>query len=414
MSLSHSPSIVTNGLIFAYDANNSKSWMGEPVTNQFACPAPATPGVDGNVSFAIQGTGTFKRIYSGTYGGYTIKPTDVVYRYDLGTSGCHYHGNSVGIATGQYVCYSVDYYISPDASDYPTNSSLIVLENYSGGGLSGGTGVGGTTVKGIWQRLQGNAGPTTASGTQAMFLYPGGCSSTYMASRGFILMKNPMFEFRSDVKYNPFVNGSRSTSQALYSTTKATQPFGVMYNMTYNSDGTFGFNGTSSNIFAGDLSTLSWTNGISKDYTVEVWFRPTQVSNYRNVFDAYGTGNYGPRLEMNASGNLIWLTGNSGGNYNSYTVVSSGLQANTYHHAAITMNGNNIRTYYNGNVVTDTTATYTNDGDRFTSVRFGRGFSTDAERWFVGNIPVGSIYNRALSAAEIKQNFNALRGRYGV
>jgi hypothetical protein len=62
-------------------------------------------------------------VYSGTYGGYTITPGEVVYRYNLGYGGCHYHGNSAAISAGQYVCYSVDYYVSPDASDYLTIQS---------------------------------------------------------------------------------------------------------------------------------------------------------------------------------------------------------------------------------------------------------------------------------------------------
>jgi hypothetical protein len=33
---------------------------------------------------------------------------------------------------------------------------------------------------------------------------------------------------------------------------------------------------------------------------------------------------------------------------------------------------------------------------------------------FFGNISAINYYNRALSAAEILQNFNALRGRYGI
>jgi hypothetical protein len=35
-------------------------------------------------------------------------------------------------------------------------------------------------------------------------------------------------------------------------------------------------------------------------------------------------------------------------------------------------------------------------------------------RFFTGNIATAMIYDRALSAAEITQNFNALRGRYGL
>jgi hypothetical protein len=54
-------------------------------------------------------------------------------------------------------------------------------------------------------------------------------------------------------------------------------------------------------------------------------------------------------------------------------------------------------------------------------------FNTDRQPWnmgmennlsfsepYNGNIAQASIYNRALSAAEVSQNFNALRGRYGI
>jgi len=36
------------------------------------------------------------------------------------------------------------------------------------------------------------------------------------------------------------------------------------------------------------------------------------------------------------------------------------------------------------------------------------------QRFFDGRIGIVQIYNRALSAAEVSQNFNALRGRYGI
>ena len=42
------------------------------------------------------------------------------------------------------------------------------------------------------------------------------------------------------------------------------------------------------------------------------------------------------------------------------------------------------------------------------------GYDPTASRYLNGNIATAQIYNRALSAAEISQNFNALRGRFGV
>ena len=48
------------------------------------------------------------------------------------------------------------------------------------------------------------------------------------------------------------------------------------------------------------------------------------------------------------------------------------------------------------------------------NVNIGRGFSTSGERWFIGKIPSVKIYNRDLSAAEVLQNFNAQKARFGL
>ena len=47
------------------------------------------------------------------------------------------------------------------------------------------------------------------------------------------------------------------------------------------------------------------------------------------------------------------------------------------------------------------------------NVNIGR-WQTAPSRPFSGNIAQVSIYNRALTASEVKQNFNATRGRFGV
>lgn len=36
------------------------------------------------------------------------------------------------------------------------------------------------------------------------------------------------------------------------------------------------------------------------------------------------------------------------------------------------------------------------------------------DRTFDGDIDVASVYNRVLTASEIKQNFEAMKGRYGL
>ncbi len=64
---------ITEGLILYLDSSDEASYDGGPTTNYFV----PTEG-----SFPVNGTGTFQRLRSGSYGGYTIKPTDVVYRYE--------------------------------------------------------------------------------------------------------------------------------------------------------------------------------------------------------------------------------------------------------------------------------------------------------------------------------------------
>lgn len=414
MALQHSSGIVTSGMLFHYDMSNTqKSWKGEPVVNQFICPNPYDS--NNNVSFNVQGTGTFQRVYSGTYGGYDIKPTDVVYRYDLGGSGCHYHGNSAAIASGQYVCYSVDYYISPDASDYPTNSSLVVLENYGGGALGGGTGVSGSnTVMGKWQTIQGYSGPTGSSGTQAMFLYPGGCGSTYMASRGFILMKNPMFEFRSNIKYNPFVNGTRSNTQTVVDLTgRSTATVG---SMQYNSDGTFEYWYANPSYIQIPLSTaFNKTEG-----TINFWLYPTRYNG--------GNGYFVNREDSTANAvDWLWIgpysdtfyfrLGNGSdccSNDLSFGSFSANVPLNTWVNMCFTWKANGTSVIYkNGVQFTSRSIGNVPSTSPASNGRIGLGHG-NADDYYNGKMPVVQIYNRQLSAGEVAQNFRALRGRYGI
>jgi len=49
-----------------------------------------------------------------------------------------------------------------------------------------------------------------------------------------------------------------------------------------------------------------------------------------------------------------------------------------------------------------------------TGTDFKIGVNRSGNDYFGGNISIVKYYNRALTASEVKQNFNALRGRYGI
>jgi len=163
------------------------------------------------------------------------------------------------------------------------------------------------------------------------------------------------------------------------------------------------------------------------EFTVSVWFKTdfNGVANYRNVIDcnyAYNgsTGNIGPRLEMNASGNCVWvLSGNTGNNsiLDSYTVLGSGLKPNVWHQTTITRNSSGqINTWFNGVQTTVNGSNPNGFVNEFTNVAYGRGFHLDsvASRSHKGLLGELRIYDRALTTDEVLQNYNALRGRYRV
>ena len=66
--------------------------------------------------------------------------------------------------------------------------------------------------------------------------------------------------------------------------------------------------------------------------------------------------------------------------------------------------------YLNGEQVDTDADTTAPSGDG--TIRIGAHGA--ASNLFDGDIPVVQIYNRALTASEVKQNFNALRGRFGI
>ena len=288
-----------NSLVFAYDSTDTRnSFKGRPTVNQFLHHGTSGKGAaaDNFVNFPNQGTTGFKRLgYGQTFGNYTIKPEDVVYRYDTVDSiACHYHGNTASVPEGVYVVFSFDFYLSPTIT--VENGSIANVENYGNGALSGGvTGVNASTEKGVWHRRVQVYGPKVGAtpGTQAMFLYPGGCSARLSSTPGFILYKNPQVEFVNFTTESPFVQGTRSNEQALLDLTG---------NHTV------------------DVSTLNFTNGFELDGTGDhMTFNLTKTPNMtfefitnfsgsvttnQMVFNAGNSGS-GPDLYMSC-GKLNW------------------------------------------------------------------------------------------------------------
>lgn len=410
MSAAYSPRVVSDGLILSLDFGNEKSWKGRPTTNQFLVPVP---NASNDVTFAINGTGTFKRLLTGVYGGYTIKQNDIVYKYDVGTSGCHYHGNSVAIGSGQYVTWSFDFYVSPNVTSYSTNY-LANLENYGGSALSGAVTDPTPTVFGAWKRIIQTFGPTSNTGTQAMFLYPGGCNPSALASSGYILYKNPQVEFTStNIGASPFVSGSRASTDCIFDSTRRFSCNLVGSNFVYPAT-VGGVKVNNVNDSYVDITPASGLRMGTNDFTLGAWVQQGDTSP-NVIVEARDASLLGYLFILNyPSTGQISLFLNTSGTQTTYTITPSiSLTTSTaqYLVASVRRAAGTISFYVNGELAGTATGLHfgsisPSSGD-IHRLGYDLGGSTTNMTFYSYH-----IYNRALNALEVKQNYNAVKGRF--
>jgi hypothetical protein len=400
MSVYAGPDISTDGLVAFFDAGNNKSLS----TNRFI--SYGTGLTTQNVTFSIQGTGTFQRVAAGTViGGYTVKPTDVVYSYALGGNGCHYHGNSTPIPAGVRSTFTFDYLVT-GATTYPIDSFLANFENYGGGAQSASVSVP-NNLQNVWQRISFTTGQTSAVGTQAMFLYPGGCSSSRLADSGTIYFRNPRVEF-TNIDSGTENFSSMPNLTTWYNLVSGNN--GTLVSVPYHFyDGYFLFDGIDDHIDLGNpiaLSSIGGTNNI----TVSAWV----------YYTAYGGGGQ-PYSVITVKGNpWTWLMENpsntfrfritAGGADVSVTDVSTHL-LNQWYNVVGTYNGTSMNLYVNSVLKNTRSQTGTLASNSITA-KIGTFQGTNYN--FTGRIANVQVYNRTLSNNEIEKNFNSLRNRYGV
>ena len=405
------PEITESGLVLALDARNNKSHS----SNRFISYGSGL--VTEGIGFQVNGTGTFQRVAAGTViSGYTVKTTDVVYSYALGSNGCHYHGSTAPIPSGSYATMSVDYLVT-GATNYPVNSTLIVFENYGGGAL-GGSANAPNNLQNVWQRVTFTSGPTGSSGTQAMFLYPGGCG-TRLADSGTIYFKNPKVEW-TNVDTGDGNFSAMSNLNTWYDMSGNTNNGTLTNGPQYYNDGYLSFDGTN-DFMQANVNTTALDGDPS--FTVDMFVRRrtgTNISPNQAPWGFGGTGQGNGVGGWTPTTNLINLDF-----YDSTRLASTEYYPEgQYVHIVWTKNGagaetSNVKCYVNGveRVLTKTrNATRTNQFNTSTNgvgVVLGRlnGNATD----FHAPVDVSSfkVYTRALTASEIQQNFNALRGRFG-
>lgn len=392
--------IPTNGLVFMYDVADSTSYKGEPTTNIFTTLGFAGPGSgnDNNVYFNVNGTGTFIRLGFGqTFGGYTIQPNDVVYKYNLGAYGCHYHGNDVTIPSGKYATFSFDYYISPDTVNLGSENSLLAnFEQALGGGITLPN-----TNLGVWQSVSLTAGPTSGGNLRSL-LYPGGCGPR-LANSGYILFKNPQVELLTHK--TPFVQTTRSATQSLLPLVSNNTL--DLSNVSFDSNAQITFDGTNDYIIP-DLTGISFGNEI----TIDIINNSDEIRN-SSVIAGGEFGNQDLNIHLPwGDGNVYWDAGRPFNRVYKY----AGNAALGLHHWVFTKNAvTGIM-----NIYLDGMLWAQNTGQTSTIVPIGIsriGMYTQGTSfgyYHKGTVPVLKIYNREFTQEEVRQSYNKYKTRFNL
>jgi hypothetical protein len=285
----------------------------------------------------------------------------------------------------------VPYSLSMDIKTNKNGSVLVYMQNGSSTKYSFvSSSVNATTE---WQRFYFNnltpaiSTPSDIAATLATYTgYGSGVTPT---------VRNIQLELGSYA--TSFVDGSRSNTQSILDLTGTNTATAA--SLVYETDNTFSFNGSNNYI---DVSGAGFASGMSA-YTISHWSR-RDIESRMPVAGRTSTAFY-------QYGDNSWAYTHGGvwGEY--YYPRAASIPLGTWGHYCIVYDGAYVKIYRNayfeGQQATTGTADWS-QGMRIGYWSAGGGYA------YSGRIGSVNFYNRALSASEVQQNFNAHRGRYGL
>jgi hypothetical protein len=375
-------SIANDGLVFSYDMSNTKkSWKGKPTTNIIAdagkdCSAEYSgtsyPFVSANITsqvkaawsssnntFAMQFEGYRDYVAGGTGGGNDGYPVMYIYFTDWSWA------STLGIGDYDWT-YREKTFTMPD----PTNKSIYFA---------------------IYHMNSTNRGKSYARN----------------------------FQIEQSSFPTPFVNGTRSSTESIIDLVGGNTTTNNL--STYNSDGSFEFDGVGDYL---NISDFGYPNYWNDSFSLEAWIYIPTGADWHNQ-DNGTTSNSGTAIIGRGS-----YTGSHGlarvdtrqfrfiirTNDGSYSRTYTNASYDTWYHLVGTYDGDTSSLYVNGvlhqaGVISGKSGVP--DGGAW-RVGGAMAFGGNNGRYGEGEIPEAKIYNKALTAQEVKQNFEANRIKYGI
>ena len=204
----------------------------------------------------------------------------------------------------------------------------------------------------------------------------------------------------------PFTTGTRSVTQGLKDLTGRSTI--DLSNVSFDANAQMTFDGTD------DYATVSGSavTALTGDMTLNAWYyyNGSTAAPHRTLICTDPTYQYGAKLMTYYHGQRAMWVGSSDGASN-YLVAGGAAPTNQWRMLTGTRSTDGtVKLYDNGELIANEQTGKTGTFARAGVVMIGGEYHSK----YLGEIPLTQLYNRVLSASEIQQNFNAVRGRYGI
>ena len=450
MGLSHSPGIIPDGLVFYFDPINPRSYAGTGFTGYNLIDTSIVGSFVGGAVYDVANKGSIYFDGSDDYinipNATSLNPTTITIscwvKFNTFTNNANIISKGFTSVSSPFIQYSLkmgdvestrDLYgfqISNNGVNATVTSSARLITNkyyfltvtYDGTTLKlykdGIQDVNTTTSAGA---LASYATPVQIGrwGTQGSQYFNGNVAVAIIYNRALssteILQNYNATKKRFSPEENILTNGlvlyfdaGNSSSYAGTGIT-AFNVAGIGYTailvnsptFTSSSGGGFVFNGTFKYIL---MPSIIDSNN---DLTVSFWNRRLSTGTIHNLLHGVDQSGYF-QIRYNAS-NAVQLVKSNAADMGSFTGYTSTANNDVYLTVRFTKSSNAYDLYINGAYISSITNAQT-----FVTTGPLLGSGYPGSEHFNGNIYSFTYYNRVLTSAEILQNYNALKGRYGL
>jgi hypothetical protein len=446
MSCVSGTNVVNDGLVFAFDMSNTqKSWKGRPTTNFTRAsnnniyqpnnrPYSGLPhaGGGGQVTTEVNPPHEGLTVYKVIDDGVDSQNARYSFRFNMDDSWMDYDDDYV---------WSIYIYLPEQFKSRWLSFTRSVIQNstgadwhgsrgynstynfYGAGSIDTGGGYPNASITGTWQRMYVSFKALTANIQlpQNNGLDNNKWVAGYLRANINNAVNNTGFPYHlylaggqleKGVVPSPFASDSRSNTEAIIDISGQGNTI-TANNPSYNSDGSFEFDSVNSKI----TSPVSSSDFVDTNFTFLAWVKGDAIfiegglQNMPHI--GWGSASW-PRLGLQAKSGY-WefrqFPNSSDG-----SITKCGKISTTEWKQIVAVgdytNGE-VRGYENGELYA--TGIFKNSSGNGNTLAVGTSaIATSWNEGFVGKIDKVKLYNRALSATEIKQNFEATRSIYGI